>query len=108
MNSYEIRAEMYRQILKKHPEEEKRMQEEIKVYELLSKVSDSEKYIIFDSTMFNDIFKGYVEFIMDQLSDSEDEEIKKAAKFLAPIVRSYSKDVLDFVSAEAAERYHYR
>ena len=108
-NGYTLLAYSYSKLLKQgglSAEEEKELREKIDIYEFLSKISESGKYILFDSSMFNDILKGYVNTIMDDLTNSEDKEIRSAAKLLSPIVKNNVTTVLEHFSSKAAETYY--
>ncbi len=67
-------------------EEEKELKEKVQIYKFLGNVSQNGKYAIFDSSMFNDVFKGYVKMMMDELTESEDKDIQKAAELLDPSI----------------------
>jgi len=67
-------------------EEEKELKEKVQIYKFLGNVSQNGKYAIFDSSMFNDAFKGYVKMMMDELTESEDKDIQKAAELLDPSI----------------------
>ena len=109
MNGYNVMAEALKRHLSEQsftPEEKASLKEKISIYEFLSGVSDSGKYALFDSSMFNDIFKGYVKMIMDDLTEAEDKDIKRAAELLAPIVNRKAYSILEEATAKQAEEYY--
>ena len=97
MNGYKFIANSYRRILKENPSHDE-CDEINKQIMLLAKLSTFEKddiYRAFDTGMFNDIFKGYVELLTEDL----DEEIKNK-------LRNQSRVILDeYNSKEAENKY---
>ena len=109
MNGYLIMAEAQEKLLKEGKcsfEEEKELREKIKIYKFLADLSPTGKYAVFDSSMFNDVFKGYVKMMMDELTESEDKDIQKAAELLAPSINKKAGTILDRVSSKQAEEYY--
>lgn len=101
MNGYQLMADSYKKLLEKgdyEEEERKQIQREIKVMECLATFDSSDKYIAFDSGMFNDIFKGYVELLTEDI----DEKTKS-------LLRNRSRGILDeYNSKEAEDKYFNR
>lgn len=94
MNGYKMLAENNSAMLERidSDEEREKIKSKIKVYELLAQFDKEDKYTAFDSSMFNDIFKGYVEILTENLP----EEYKQQ-------VRDKSHVILEEVSAKEAE-----
>lgn len=111
MNGYKMQADSYRTVLdrdrSKLPEESiKEMENRIRIFDFLSDFESDDKYTAFDSGMFNDIFKGYVQIIIDELCDAEEEDIKNAAEKIRSLVTGKSYSVLDRINAKEAESYY--
>lgn len=110
MEGYKLLAEGCKALLKEGNcsfSEERELREKIQIYEFLSEISQNGKYVIFDSAMFNDIFKGYIKMIMDELTEAEDIEIQRAAVLLAPLVNRKAGKILDQVQSKQAEEYYH-
>lgn len=110
MNGYQVQAESYRQVLDRDrnnmdPTDVTDMENKIRVFEQLAKAEPDDKYIMFDSSMFNDIYKGYVEKIIDELCEEEDTE--EAAKQIRDRVTGKASAILDRMGAREAEEYYY-
>lgn len=73
---------------------------EIRVYNLLSKLSGIDKYIAFDSGIFNDILKGYIECIIDV----EDINLTLEQKNKLRLLTHYALDEIS--SKEAEDKYY--
>lgn len=111
MNGYKMQAESYRAVLDRDREnlsEEsiKDMESSIRVFDRLADFEPEDKYKAFDSTMFNDIFKGYVQIIIDELCEDEDEDISHAAEKIRSRVSGKAYSVLDRTNAREAENYY--
>ena len=111
MNSYKMQANSYRAVLdrdrnKLSDESIKDMERSIRIFDTLADFEEEDKYTAFDSSMFNDIFKGYVQIIMDELCDDEEENIKEAAETLRSRISGKAYSVLDRISAKEAESYY--
>lgn len=98
MNGYKMMADSYRKLLETKNMDEsakKNIEQEISVFDKLATFEKGDKYIAFDSGMFNDIFKGYVEILT--------EDIDEKTKIL---LRNRSRGILDeYNSKEAEEKY---
>lgn len=97
MNGYKFIADSYRHFLKENPshDEAHEINKQIALLDKLSTFEKDDKYRAFDSGMFNDIFKGYVVLLTEDL----DEEIKNK-------LRIQSRIVLDeYNSKEAENKY---
>ena len=111
MNGYEMMADSYRKVLESDrermtAEDIKDTERKIRIFEILAEFEPEDKYIAFDSSMFNDIFKGYVKKIIDELCDDEEEDIQKAAQKILGRVYGKSEAILDRVNAKEAEAYY--
>lgn len=111
MNGYEMTADSYRQVLdrdRSHMTEDEieNMERSIRVFDILAKFEPEDKYVAFDSSMFNDIFKGYVKKIIDELCDDEEGDIQKAAQKILGRVYGKSSAILDRMNAKEAEAYY--
>lgn len=98
MNGYKLMADSYRKLLNEKTEgyDKKDIEANIKVFDILATFEDNDKYIAFDSGMFNEIFKGYVELLV---KDIDNEEIKKD-------IIDRSGTILDTVNSKQAEEYY--
>lgn len=111
MNGYELLVDAHKKALKEDrnklsEEDKKEIERKIEVFSALANFSEEDKNTAFDSGMFNDIYKGYVWKIMDTLSSSEDEEIRKSAQLLTEPVRKTASFILNQMSAKDAENYY--
>ncbi len=61
MNGYKVIADSYRKLLEQEQgaREKEKIESTIKVYDMLSELTENEVYCIFDSGAFNDVVKGY-------------------------------------------------
>lgn len=111
MNGYELQADAYRTALERGRSNMSAdaitdMEDSIRIFEQLASFKDGDKYTAFDSSMFNDIFKGYVQIIIDELCEDEDEDIQDAAKQLKGRIQGKAYSVLDRITAKEAEAYY--
>ena len=111
MNGYKMTADSYKEVLQRDREKMSddaiiNMERSIRVLEMLAEFEPEDKYVAFDSSMFNDIFKGYVKKIIDELCDDEDEDIQKAAQKILGRVYGKSTAILDRTKAREAEEYY--
>ena len=108
MKFYETYRDAYKKMLNEEnqtPEERKSYERKIEIYDFLSKCEEEDVYTLFDSAAFNTIFLGYIKMIMNELSENDDEDIKKAAELLSSKVNGKARAILDRVSAKEAEDY---
>ena len=111
MNGYKIQADSYRAVLERDrsnlsEESIKDMERSIRVFDVLADFEQEDKYKAFDSSMFNDIFKGYVQIIIDELCEADEDEIKKAAEEIRSLITGKASSVLDRINAKEAESYY--
>ena len=111
MNGYQLQADSYRAVLERDraamsPDAIEDMERNIKLFELLATFEPDDRYIAFDSSMFNDVFKGYVQKIIDELCDDEDEETREAAQKIRSRVLGKASAILDRIGAREAENYY--
>lgn len=68
MLGYKTQAKDYKEFLEAHPEkcDKAFMEKQIKIYEFLGELSESDLYMLFDSGAFNDIVKAYTELAAKQ------------------------------------------
>lgn len=95
MNGYKIMADSYRKALRDNIGKGEYNEACIKVFDMLAEFSDTDKYIAFDSGMFNEIFKGYVELLVKDMDDKTRKDI---------IDRSGA--ILDLYNSQQAEEYY--
>ena len=112
MNGYKMMADSYRKVLQRDREQMDPaaiadMKANIRVFDALATFEGDDKFRAFDSSMFNDVFKGYIEKIMDELTEDEDEEIREAAKKIKSRVNGKASGILDRIGAKEAEAYYY-
>lgn len=111
MNGYQFTADTYKTLLEK--DQDKRTQKEIeaikqniKVFETLATFEDDDKYIAFDSGMFNEIFRGYIDYILhDLMADyKENDSAKaKALELVEKDIKNGSYYILEDYSAKEAQ-----
>ena len=111
MNGYQLMADSYKKML-----EEKRysegvvnvteMERKIRVLELLAKFEPDDKYFAFESSMFNDIYKGYVSIAIDNIIKNGTDAEKKSAETIRDVLLNEARLVLEEVSAKDAEKYY--
>lgn len=95
MNGYKIMADSYRKALRDGIGKREYNEANIKVFDILAEFNDTDKYIAFDSGMFNEIFKGYVELLVKDMDDKTRKDI---------IDRSGT--ILDLYNSQQAEEYY--
>jgi len=89
INGYKLMADMCKEILEdekyeKSDDEIKEFENKLRIYNIIADFNGDDKYIAFDSGMFNDIFKGYLELIiydLDQTYSNYNDENKKQALY---------------------------
>ena len=111
MNGYQLMADGYKKML-----EEKRysegvlniteMERKIRVLELLAQFRPDDKYFAFESSMFNDIYKGYVSIAIDNIIKNGTDAEKKSAETIRDVLLNEARLVLEEVSAKDAEKYY--
>ncbi len=112
MNGYQFTADSYKTVLEKSennytPEQIKSIKQNIRVFETLATFEDGDKYIAFDSGMFNDIFKGYLELLIQEISESSDDKKVAALEVLKKDITQLGYSLLDLYNAEVAEDTYY-
>lgn len=75
---------------------------------MLAELKKDDKYIIFDSSMFNDIFKGYIDLIIGELEEEYSSDIEKdsALDLIRTDIRDRGSRVLDMYNSKQAEDYY--
>ncbi len=111
MNSYKLSANGYREALEHGrsampTEVVADLEQKIRVFDFLAEFEPDDKYVAFDSGMFNEIFKGYIRKIIDELCDDDDEDIQQAAQLILGRVYGKSESILDRMNAYEAEAYY--
>jgi hypothetical protein len=111
MNGYQLMADSYKKML-----EEKRysegvvniteMERRIRVLDLLAKFEHDDKYFAFESSMFNNIYKGYVSIAIDNIIKKGTDAEKKSAETIRDVLLNEARLVLEEVSAKDAEKYY--
>ena len=111
MNGYQLTADSYSKVLERDrskmgADDIKSMEDNIRVLECLATFSGDDKYIAFNSSMFNDILQGYCLKAIDEfIEDGEDEE-RKAAEILRNKISGKFHSLLDRMTASEAEAYY--
>ena len=111
LNGYQLQADSFRSYLERNAgmleEEEKEMiRDEIRISETLAAFQGDDKYRAFNSSMFNDIMKGYVEKALDELIRDGGEDTGKAAERIRRPLMSRLHGLLDMIGAKEAETYY--
>ena len=78
MNGYTIMADSYRKLLEQGKIDKETAEKEIRIYEFLATCDSDDICRLVDSSAFNGIIKGYIEYLID-ISDL-DKEIKANVK----------------------------
>lgn len=111
MDGYKMTADTLRHFLERDnlsPEQKAEAEAKIRIYELLSDFTDADRYTAFDSSMFNEIYLGYITKVMDQIAAYDDDEVtQEAAKRLRNRVINKARSMLDSMDAKSAEAYYY-
>ena len=111
MNGYKLMADSYRKALvNSDGYDTEKMKDNIRIFDMLSDLKETDKYIIFDSSMFNDVFKGYIDLIINELEEQyKNEELEKinALELIRSDIRQKANFVLDYYSSKQAEDYYY-
>ncbi|MCR5586096.1 MAG: hypothetical protein K6F77_01005 [Lachnospiraceae bacterium] len=102
MNGYEIIADSYRSLIKKETDEKTKieLEKKIKILDFLATCDAEDKCYLFDSSAFNDIFKGYTNKVVGNLLKNEDINQEQADR-----LRNSFSSILDEISAEEALKY---
>ena len=103
MNGYKLQAESYRKLLEREGNgyaegTKKDIEDNIRVFDMLATFEENDKYIAFDSGMFNDIFRGYVEILLKR--HIEDEKLRNE-------INNGAYYILDTITAKEAEEAYY-
>lgn len=111
MNGYKMQADSYRMVLDRdrdtmEPDVIETMERNIRVFEILADFEPHDKYVAFDSSMFNDIFKGYVQKIIDELCEDDEDDVMEAAQKIRSRVTGKATAILDRMNAREAESYY--
>ena len=111
MNGYKLQAESYQKVLDRDrstmdPESIANMERDIHIFNILAEFEPGDKYKAFDSSMYNDIFKGYIKKIIDELCEDADADISNAAITIRSKVNSKASAILDRINAKEAESYY--
>ena len=82
MNGYELLADSYRSLVKEETDKKTitELKKKIKILDFLAICDTEEKCYLFDSSAFNDIFKGYTNKVVDNLLVNEDINQEQADK----------------------------
>ena len=109
LNGYSVMAESYRKLLaqeKKKPgmneEELAELEAHIRVYEALAAFKENDKYLAFDSSMFNDICIGYVKAALRNIEANGSRQEREAANLLYGVLPGTINALFDTVNAEDA------
>ena len=109
MNGYKVQLEAFKTLLERSGEDgdTQEIKDKIRVYETLANYEKDDKYIVFDSGMFNDIFKGYVSLLMDQLKETYEADGEtdkaKALETVGEDMTAAVYSILDVCNAKQAE-----
>ena len=111
MNGYQLMADSYKKMLEEKQHSEgvvniTEMERKIRVLELLAKFEPDDKYFAFESSMFNDIYKGYVNIAIDNIIKNGSNTEKKAAETIRNVLLNEAGLVLAEVNAKDAEKYY--
>ncbi len=112
MNSYQFTADCYKSLLKRSeqekltPQEIENLKQKLKVFKSLASFEEDDKFIAFDSGMFNEIFRGYIDYILhDLMADyKENDSAKaKALELVEKDIKNGSYYILEDYSAKEAQ-----
>ena len=103
LNGYAMQAESYRRLLEREGEgysenTRKEIEDNIRVFDKLATFEKDDKYIAFDSGMFNDIFRAYVDILLKR--HVEDEKLRDE-------INSAAYHILDSMTAKEAEDLYF-
>lgn len=101
MDGYRMQADSYRILLEReknnyNEETVKSIKNKIRILDILADFDADDKYVAFDSGIFNDIFRGYVNILVNSCIKDEKlrDEVNTAAYY-----------ILDNTTAQEAEEY---
>jgi len=106
MNGYKLTADSYRKAAKEGKITQEQADKDCRIFDFLAECDEGDFYRLFDSTAFNSIFKGYVQKIIDELCESDDDEQAEAAQKIRGAVIGKASGVLDRMNAKEAEKYY--
>lgn len=70
LNGYQMQADSYKAYLEKNPDAPaeivQEMQSKIKIFSFLATLDKRERLLLFDSGMFNDVCRGFLQMAIDQ------------------------------------------
>lgn len=101
INGYRLIADSYRFILDKERAEGNSTEEienNIRVYDVLASFMKDDRFIAFDSGMFNDILRGYIELLLDEQVNDKDLRMR---------LSDGAYGIMERYSANDAERRYY-
>lgn len=107
LNGYSVMAESYRKLLaqeKKKPgmnkEELEELEAHIRVYETLASFEKNDKFLAFDSSMFNDICIGYVKAALRNIEANGSRQEREAANRLYSVLPGTITALFDTTPSE--------
>lgn len=84
MNGYKVLADSYRKLLAEERIEKEVAEKEIRVLDFLATCDINDLCIMFNSSAFNDIFKGYLDAIVKdaELDPEQAARVKESARWI--------------------------
>lgn len=84
MNGYKVLADSYRKLLAEGKIEKEVAEKEIRVLDFLATCDTTDLCIMFNSSAFNDIFKGYLDAIVKdaELDPEQTARVKESARWI--------------------------
>ena len=76
MNGYELTAESYKHLMEQGKIDKEWGLKNIKIFEMVGKLTEEEICLLFDTGAFNEIVKGYVSRALDEAKVGEENHAK--------------------------------
>ena len=100
MNGYKLQADNYRKLLDRDGVDKDIISAKIRIYDILAGFSGDDRYIAFDSGMFNDIVAAYIERSLDNIAQSGNKDYENAIQLIKDDVISELYTLLDRTGSE--------
>lgn len=95
MNGYTVMANSYRKLMEQGEIDKETAEKEIRIYEFLATCDDDDKYIMVDSSAFNDIIRAFVKMAVVNANIDEEAQAKVIQQLRYIFDENSSKKVLE-------------
>ena len=95
MNGYTLMAESYKKLMNEGKIDKATAEKEIRVYEFLENCDDDDKFIMVDSSAFNDIIRAFVKMAVNNAEIDKDSRNKVLSQLSWIFDEKTAKEVLN-------------